>query len=138
MSLLSLSQISSPDSLESTSKKNQRTSSDSDNVLKYTFKTKVLETTNRSLLMKIRQKQSVSKQIQQLNSELSPRFRLSKLDLEDIENSRVLRPGEWGAKLSVQLMRNIKKEERRKLYYKNRVRYLKRSNRKEKNKSVGF
>jgi len=70
--------------------------------------------------------------LQKLNSELSklshltlgPRFRLSKLDLEDVENSSVIKAGDWDSQITKQLLMDVKKKERRKLYYKHRLKTI--------------
>ena len=43
------------------------------------------------------------------NLKLGPRFKLSRIDLEDIENSSVIKAGDWNTKLSEDLLKSIKK-----------------------------
>jgi hypothetical protein len=55
-----------------------------------------------------------------VNSYLGPRFKLSKVDIEDIQNSSVIKAGDWNSKLTIDLLKDFKKKDRRG-YYKLRV-----------------
>ena len=49
---------------------------------------------------------------------------MSKLDLEDVENSSVIKAGDWDSQITKQLLMDVKKKERRKLYYKHRLKTI--------------
>ena len=49
---------------------------------------------------------------------IGPRFRLSRLDLEDIQNSKVIKARDWDPIVTKDLLKNFKKMERRKVYQK--------------------
>ena len=74
---------------------------------------------------KIPHKQNVLKNIRQklhkINKNLDPRFKLAKVDIEELQSSHALQLGEWNRSVSPELVMNLMKEERRKEYWKRRI-----------------
>jgi len=67
-------------------------------------------------------KQRISQRLKNLNNQLEPRFRLNKIDIEDIENSKSIQASNWHTKFDTkQLIVGKVKYMRRMEYWKRRV-----------------
>lgn len=59
--------------------------------------------------------------LKEINKKLDPKFKLAKIDMEELKSSHTLQLGEWNRELSPELIVKIMKAERRKEYWKRRV-----------------
>jgi hypothetical protein len=64
---------------------------------------------------------SILKQLKMINKELDPKFKLSRIDMEELQSSKTLQLGEWNRDVDKSMVMNIMKEERRKEYWKRRI-----------------
>ena len=68
-------------------------------------------------------KKKVFKDIIKINNKLDPQFKLAKIDIEELQASQALQLGEWNREPSPDMIMNMKKEERRKEYWKRRIKH---------------
>ena len=69
-----------------------------------------------------RPKRDVTKGLKLINKNLDPRFKLAKVDIEEMQNSQTLQLNNWNREPSVNFVIGLMKQERRNEYWKRRVR----------------
>ena len=81
-----------------------------------------LEKVNSNLKIQLSNKRkSVLENIENINNTLWSRFKLTKVDLDEIEKSKILKLGDWNRIPTSELLVKIKKEQRRKEYWNRRM-----------------
>jgi hypothetical protein len=64
---------------------------------------------------------NVVKNLKKINKKLDPKFKLAKVDIEELQSSQTLQLGDWGRAASPEMVINMMKEERRREYWKRRI-----------------
>lgn len=67
-------------------------------------------------------KVSVAKKLYNINKNLDPKFKLAKVDIEEIQSSQTLQLGKWNREPNENFVVDLMKQERRREYWKRRIR----------------
>lgn len=71
--------------------------------------------------LKTQKTKNVIRQLKKINENLDPKFKMAKIDLEELQSSQTLQLGEWNREISPELITKLMKEERRREYWKRRI-----------------
>mmetsp|Transcript_690 Transcript_690/g.574 ORF Transcript_690/g.574 Transcript_690/m.574 type:complete len:84 (+) Transcript_690:203-454(+) len=64
---------------------------------------------------------NVLKKLQSINKHIDPKFKMARYDMEELQSSSTLQLGEWDRDMKKSTVVNWMKEERRKEYWKRRI-----------------
>ena len=66
-------------------------------------------------------KRDLSQGLKKINKKVDPKFKLAKVDIEEIQSSQTLQLGKWNREPSVNFVVDMMKQERRREYWKRRI-----------------